>query len=180
MNKPTQYIPIISDGAIARRDLGEGKIIPVLVLDCTNHPDFLNLIYIHKTTPPGDVVSRWGYSIFNKRYVVLELTFSKPVEVSVQIKFDLRSQAALADSIVQSKAVYLQPSESGIRVIEGLDKPKIVIEIPPKTKLPKWDEILLHQIAKHLKEKGLDRKQSKDAAKQHLERIRELMCKRFS
>lgn len=179
-NKSDAYIPLIRDGAIASSDIGDGRIIPVLILDCSNHPAFLNMVHIHQNTPPGDVVSRWGYSPFNKRFVVLKLNFIKPVELEVGIRFDLRTQPAIADSIVQAKSVYLQPSESGGRVIDGMDKPKIIIEVPPQTKLPKWDSMLLEQIAKRMKRDGIGRKSAKNAAKQYLARIRDITGTRFS
>lgn len=179
-NKSGAYIPLIRDGAIANPDIGDGKLIPILILDCSNHPGFLNLVLVHQETPPGDVISRWGYSRFNKRFVELNLKFIKPVELEINIRFDLRTQPAIADSIVQSKSVYLQPNEYGGRVIDGIDKPKIVIEVPPQTKLPKWDSMLLKQIAIKMKKDGIGKKSAKDAAKQHLERIREFTGKRIS
>ncbi|MDG9757817.1 hypothetical protein N7365_06865 [Pseudomonas sediminis] len=180
MVRVDDYIPLVSDGAIASPDIGDGRLIPVLILDCSNHPAFLNLVRVHQQTPPGDVISRWGYGRFNKRFVTLNLRFLKPVELEASIRFDLRMQPALADSIVQAKSVYLQPLESGSRVIEGMDKPKIVIEIPPQTKLPNWDAMLLKQIEIKMKKDGMSRRSVKSAARQHLERIREFTGKRIS
>lgn len=179
-NKSETYIPLIRDGAIANPDIGDGKLIPILILDCSNHPEFLNLVLIHQDTPPGDVISRWGYGRFNKRFVELNLKFIKPVELEINIRFDLRMQPAIADSIVQAKSVYLQPNEYGGRVVDGIDKPKIIIEIPPQTKLPKWDSMLLEQITIKMKKDGIGKKSAKDAAKQHLERIREFTGRRIS
>jgi hypothetical protein len=179
-NKAVNYIPVVSDGGISNPGIGEGRMIPVLILDCANHQEFLNLVHVHQHTPPGDVVSNWGYSLFSSRFLELNLNFYKPVELDLRIRFDLRKQAAIADFIVQAKAVYLQPAESGIRVADGLDKPKIIVEIPPSTKLRKWDAMLLTQIAKRLRSDGMGRAQSKDAAKQHLARMREFMSMRRS
>lgn len=178
-NKDETYIPLIRDGAIANPNIGDGRLIPVLILDCSNHPVFLNLVRLHQATPPGDVISRWGYGRFNKRFVELNLKFLKPVELEVNIRFDLRTQPAIADSIVQARSVYLQPSEYGDRVIDGIDKPKIIIEIPPQTKLPNWDSMLLKEIEIKMKNDGMNKKTAKDAAKQHLKIIRDFTSKRI-
>ena len=137
------------------------------------------MVHIHQNTPPGDVVSRWAYSPLNKRFVELKLVFKKPVELEIRVRFDLRTQSGIADSIVQAKSVYLQPNESGDRVIDGMDEPKVLIEVPPQTKLPKWDSMLLTQITKRLKKDGVSKKAAKNAAKQHLETIREFFGKRL-
>ena len=179
-NKSTSYVPLVRDGAVASPEIGDGRLIPVLILDCSNHPQFLNLVHVHQKTPPGDVVSRWGYNPLNKRFVELKMNFVKPVDLEVRVQFDLRTQAAIADSIVQAKSVYLQPAESGRRVIDGLDKPKIIIEVPPQTKLLKWDSMLLKQIEKKMKHDGVGKKTARNAAKQHLARMRELTGKRMS
>ncbi|GLW38590.1 hypothetical protein Pcaca04_25260 [Pectobacterium carotovorum subsp. carotovorum] len=179
-NKSKNYIPIVSDGAIASPVVGDGRLIPVLLLDCTNHPEFINLIQIHQSTPPGDVKCRWGYNPFNRRFVELELNFLRPVELEIKILFDLRTQPAIADSIVQAKSVYLQESDSNGRLASSMDKPKIIIEVPPKTKLPKWDSMLLTQIEKKMKQDGVGKKSLKNAAEQHLAIIREFSKKRIS
>ena len=179
-NKSKNYMPIVSDGVIASPVVGDGRLIPVLLLDCTNHPEFINLIKIHQNTPPGDVICRWGYNPFNRRFVELELNFLRPVELEIKILFDLRTQPAIADSIVQAKSVYLQESHSNGRLASSMDKPRIIIEVPPKTKLPKWDSMLLAQIEKKMKQDGVGKKSLKNAAEQHLAIIRKFSEKRIS
>jgi len=167
-------VPIVGDGAIATSDTAGGRVIPVLVLDCKNHKQLLNCIYLHENTPPGDVVCTWGTKAFNSKYAFLLLKFSKPSEVEIALKFDLDTQAGIADGIVQSNGVYLQPKESGSRVVEGLDNPKILVEVSPKTKLNNWDELLLKRVVKRMKKKGMSRKQAKKAASDFLNRTREM------
>lgn len=180
MKKYNTYVPIVGDAAIATPVIGDGRLIPVLLLDCSNHPEFMNLLRVHQKTPPGDVRSRWGYNPFRKRYVELELNFLRPVELEVKILFDLRAQSALADGIVQARSVYLQAGEASGRLANNMEQPKIIIEIPPITKIPKWDSMLLEQIAKKMKSDGLTGKSAREAAKQHLARMREFSEKRLS
>lgn len=167
----SHFVPIVGDGAIAITDAAEGRSIPVLILNCENHRELLNLIYLHENSPPGDVMCTWGA---NKRYAFLLLDFSRPSKVKVGLKFNLESQGGLADGIVQSQGVYIQPSESGQRVSEGLDNPKILIEVSPKTKLSDWDERLLTAIGDRLKRNGMPRKQATVVAKEFLNRTREI------
>lgn len=167
-------VPIVGDGAIANCDTAGGRVIPVLVLDCENHKELLNCIYLHEHSPPGDVVCTWGTKAFNSKYAFLLLQFSKPSKIEIALKFDLDTQITLADGIVQSNGVYLQPKESAPRVSEGLDKPKILVEVSPKTKLNNWDEILLKRVVKRMKKKGLSRKQANKAAYDFLDRTREM------
>lgn len=168
-------VPIVGNGAIAMGSTADGRVIPVLVLDCSEHREFLNLVYAHEHSPRGDVMCTWAQKRFNSRYVFLLLQFSRPAEVEIALMFDLDQQAGLADGIVQSHGVYLQPKESGSRVMEGLDKPKILVEVSPETKLPNWDELLHRRARKKLmKREGMSRKQAEAASKEFLVRTREI------
>lgn len=167
-------VPIVGDGAIAHPDIGDGRLIPVLILDCNNHPALHDLILIHSETPPGDVVVRWGRHIFNKKHVYLTLDFARPVATSASVCFDVAKQGGLVDWIINARGVYLQPSASGSRVIEGIDQPKIVVEIPPETTLPGWDGIYQNAVIKSYIKNGYSRAQAKEATAQHLSLVREL------
>lgn len=172
--KEKSVVPIIGDGAIATIDIAGGRTIPVLVLDCENHKELLNCIYLHENSNPGDVLCSWRTQAFNSRYVFLFLKFSKPSEIEIVLKFDLDTQIAIADGIVQSNGVYLQPSESGLRVSEGLDKQKILVEVSPKTKLDNWDSILLGRIIKKMKREGMSKMLATKVANDYLDRTREI------
>lgn len=166
-------ISVVNDGAVANAEIGEGRFIPAIVLDCSEHRDFLNLIYIHSTSSSGDTNSTWGYDKVGDPSTYLFLDFTHPADVSVVIEFCGVGRLIVADGIMEAKAVYLQPVESGQTVTEGLDNPRILVEVAG-TKPPHWDRFLLKQIAKRMRREGLTRKQSLDAAPQHLERMREV------
>lgn len=148
-------------------------MIPAVVLDCSEHRDFLSLVYLHSTSYSGDANSTWGYAKFGEPIAYLFLEFTYPAEVSVAVEFRGAGRLIVADGVMQAKAVYLQPAESGQNVTEGLDKPKILVEVSG-TKPPRWDRMLLKQIAKRMRRDGLSRKESHDAAVLHLERMREV------
>jgi hypothetical protein len=109
----------------------------------------------------------------------LLFSFSKPSEVNFGVKFDLQSQANLADGIVQSQGVYIQPSVFGKRVAEGLDSPKVLVEVAPRTKIPDWDERLVKAMTKKMRSHGMSRRQAKEAAKDYFQRTRELWALRM-
>lgn len=167
-------VPIVGDGAIAIQTTADGRIIPVLILDCDRHKELLNHIYLHENSLPGDVICKWAVQFFNTSSVFLVLDFVRPSTTQALLQFDLSRQALLADGIVRSCGVYLQPKESGCRVIEGLGQPKILIEVHPQTKLSNWDSILLKAIRKHMRTKGLSRSQAKTASEDFLKRGREM------
>lgn len=172
-------VPIIGDGAIADPDIGEGRLIPVLIVDCESHPALYDLILIHADTPPGDVVVRWGRRILDKKNVYLTLDFARPVATSASLCFDVEKQGGLVDWIIKTRGVYLQPSASGTKVLEGLEQPKIVVEIPPETTLPGWESIYRNSVIRTYRKSGCTRAEAREAAAQHLARLRELSAKRM-
>lgn len=168
--KDSTFVPVIRDGAIATADVADGRPIPVLIVDCSNHKELLNLIYLHESTPAGDVYCTWGK---NKKFAFLIFEFQRPAEVKVGVKFDLQSEWRTADGIVQARGVYLQPAESGEKVMDGLDQPKIVVEVSPRTKLKDWDAMLVKAISRSMAKSAVPKKQAKEVARQSLERTRE-------
>ena len=167
-------VPIISDGAISTPDCGDRRLIPVLVIDCNGRPDIRDLIYSHEYLPPGDVKVTWGRKAFQYRSVLLLLEFIRPSEVIIPLEFKMQSQGTLVEGILHSKAVYLQPLESGKKVTEGIDKTKILVEIPDTGFFPEWDKLHTKVIKKTFREKGLSKKAANLAAKEHLGSIREI------
>lgn len=172
-------VPIVGDGAIANPDIGDGRLIPVLIVNCENHSALHDLILIHADTPPGDVVVRWGRRMFDKKKIYLSLDFARPVATSASFCFEVSKQGGLVDWIINARAVYLQPSASGAKVIEGLDQPKIVVEIPPETTLPGWEGIYRNSVSRTYRKNGCSRAEAKDATDQHLARLRELSSMRM-
>ncbi len=172
-------LPVIRDGAIGSQQIGDGRIIPVLILDSTSCKDFETLVEIQEETGPGDVVVVWGYNPVNTRNVRLKIRFLKPMELEIIIPFDLKYQGPLVDTIINSRAVYLQSNKYGDSVVEGLQKPKIVIEVKPITKLNNWDKILIDNITKRFRDNGQSKKNAKKLAIDFIEKTRELFSNRM-
>jgi hypothetical protein len=174
----TELVTVVSDGMIGRPDLQAGRLIPVLVIDCARHPALEALIHAHKDTPPGDVVCSWGWNRFSKKNVYLRLGFKQPVETTATIPFQVSKQGVLVESILNARAVYLQPLTSGGRVSEGIVKPKIIVEIPASASFPIWQDIYRRELEGQYRSKGFARARAKTAATEHLALLRDVQLRR--
>lgn len=172
-------VPIISDGAIATHEIGEGRLVPVLVVDCSEKIELRDIIYAHEYSPLGDVTVTWATQRWSKSTVLLLIEFSKPSKLEVFFKFDIKKQGALVDGILHANALYLQPSESGLKVVDGLDKWKIIVEIPDTGFLSNWEVLYTSNLVKLFKQKGLTRREAQRAAEQHKSMLREIWSRRI-
>ena len=168
-NDDKYTVKIVSDAAMASSKWGDSRLIPVLILDCTNNPTVIDLIKIHKDTPPGDVVSVWSVKPFSTKFAYLKLKFIAPMEVTIVIPFDLSIYPNLIDGIIRNNAVYIQDDKYK-SADEKIEKTKLLIEIPSSSTFPKWEKLYLKVIMKKLK--------NKQKAKEHIKDIRKLWDKR--
>ncbi len=182
MNKvrvPTP-VPIIADGAIATTRVGEGRLIPALILDCDENRALHDLIVIHEDTPPGDVTVTWGRaSRFDKSTVLLVLEFKKPVHTKAVLSFNVAKQGGVVDAIIHARGVYLQSKDFGQTVSSGLNNPKILVEIPASATFPDWNSLYQDALVRQFRRHGFSRKEAKQAAAEHISRLRELWHSRM-
>jgi len=171
-------VPVIGDGAIGVPDFADGRLIPVLIVDCAAHQPLEDLIIAHKDTPPGDVTTVWSWKLWSKKEVFLTFYFLRPVETSATIAFDVSTKGGLVDWIINVRGLYLQPLTSGTKVSEGFGKPKILVEVSPKTTFPSWKDIYSRSLEKLYHRRGLSKKQAKSATKDHIARTREIQFRR--
>jgi hypothetical protein len=171
-------VPIVSDGAIATVSLGEGRLIPVLIIDCSDRPKVLELILAHEHLPPGDVKVTWATKRFKKSTIYLHLQFERPAQLDVLLPFDAGKNGILVDGILHSRGVYLQPKESAPRVSQGLDKPKILVEVPDTGFMPIWNPIFADAVAKRMRQAGASRRAAHELSAEHILKMRELWSKR--
>lgn len=170
----SSVVPIVNDGAIATLGVGEGRMVPVLVVDCSNIVELRDLIYAHENAAPGDVEICWVVLKRNKNKIALLIKFSKPAILEILLQFDIGTQGNVVDGILHANALYLQPTESGIKVSEGVQKQKILVEIPDTGFIPKWDKIYSSRMIKKFKKSGFSRTEAKKAAEQHRAMTREI------
>lgn len=171
---------IVWDAGIASGDLGEGRIIPLLILDATRRPDFVEFIRMHQYTPPGDIVVRWGLSPFNRKVVVLSITASRPIEIHFNVVFDAVKDMGLIDSAVHSNGVYLLAGKPGDRTATTIDEPRILFEVPDTGFAERWEKLLHKNLEKGFKKKGLGKKAAHEATLNHVKSMRQLWAFRMS
>ena len=173
-----KLVPIVGDGAIGHPNLLDGRILPVLILDCSEHKALEDLIHVHKHTPPGDVVTTWKWKLLSRRVVYLQFDFRLPMETTATVAFDVASQGVLVESIINTRGVYLQPLSSGKRVSEGLEKPKILVEVPATSTFLIWRNLHRKTLEKQYRKRGLSTQQAREAVSQHLARMRDVQFRR--
>ena len=117
---------IVADAAMATVVIGDGRLIPLLILDTTERDDIDNLVRMQADVPPGDVSCQWGDIDYDDGKINLVLTFTRPAEVVVVLEFDVVRQGGLVDQILSAKSVYLQPGRPGDRLATTLDNPRII------------------------------------------------------
>ncbi len=171
-------VPIVGEGAIAHPDIADGRMIPVLIVDCAEHQALYELILVHETTPPGDASLRWGRRILDKRHVYLTMEFSRPVPTSIAFRFALAKQGSIVDHIINARGVYLQPLQSGTRVSEGFDKPKILVEVPASATFPEWKMLFYSTVVRAYRDSGAPKSIAKILAREHLDRLSEMWGRR--
>ena len=171
-------LPIVADGMIGHPGIQSGRLVPVLVVDCARHPALETLIHAHKDTLPGDVVTSWGWNRFSKKNVYLTLRFKQPVETEATVAFQVSTQGILVESIIVARAVYLQPLSSGSRVSEGLDNPKVIVEVPASATFPVWDSVYRKSLRAKYRERGLSKSEANAAVEEHLALTRDFQLRR--
>ena len=170
--RKNEILQIIGDGAIATSGLGEGRMVPVVVIDSSQRGDIEELILNHIEGHPGDVMSRWGIRPLFPKLIFLHLEFMRPSKIDFYIPFNIGRHLGLIEGIHISRGLYVQPSSSGKSVSEGMGKAKILVEIPPETKLGKWDQYAHAAATKKFIGTGIPKKEARIAAEKAIKEIR--------
>lgn len=158
-------VPILSDAAIASQSVSDGRLIPLLVLDCSKRPDLTDLIDAHQNSLPGDVLSTWGrISTYPEGNLALFLSFKRPVELDVSINFDILTQAILIELILKSKCLYLQYGKIGEKALDILTENRMIAEIGAHLPDVRWVELWSNAIVSNLRSEGHSKSTSKKMA----------------
>jgi hypothetical protein len=175
-NHPWEAKParIINDAAIATAGVGEGRLIPLVIIDSVERPDIEELVRAHECLPPGDVRVQWGVLNSGPGDIALLLTFIRPVEALLLLNFDVVRQGGLVDQILSSRALYLQLGREGDRLSTTYDAKRILIEVPDTGFIKRWNEIFFKYLVKDFRQKGMPKKKAKEAAEDAIEEWRKL------
>jgi len=157
-------VPIVNDAIVGSRGIGDGRMIPLVILNTSSRPDIEELARIHKNVSSGDCTCRWGQIKKNSPTVLLFLEFIKPAEMNILLEFDIDGRGGLVDQILLSEALYIQPGRPDQRLMNTMDADRILIEIPDTGFKPFWNNILTATLKKKFRGRGLGKKASRQAA----------------
>lgn len=165
---------IVSDAAVATVGIGDGILIPLIIIDSNERQDIEELVRVHDHLPPGDVKVQWGVLKSAPDSIALLLRFICPVEALLVLNFDIVKQGVIVDQILSSRALYLQPGREGDRLINTLNAKRILIQVPDVGFSKTWDKILFKGVVENFQRKGLPKRQAKEATKGLIEEWRKM------
>lgn len=166
------FVPVVGDGAISTSKWGEGRLIPVVIVDVSNNFELRNLIDVHQHTPPGDVETTWARKRFDDKYIFLKMEFFRPVSTTIYLPFRLSGYADLVGGIIKSRAMYLQPHESGRSVSDGVNNPKILVEVAAV--FEQWVDVYRKTMVKRYRALKHSKKDALNLADEHMKRAGEI------
>jgi hypothetical protein len=161
---------IIGDAAIATESMVQGRLVPVLLIDCSERPDVQELIRLHEDRLQGSAGSQWGSRMDGHNNILLHIEFSMPLKASFYIEFQVPGQAALVELIMISKCVYLQHAVPGERFVHDIYRNRILIEVPHNGFEEIWPRMYRNIIEEDLKRRGLAKDQAQPTAAEFVAR----------
>lgn len=177
-----ETVPVVADAGIATVGVGDGRMIPLLILDTSKRPDIEDMVNAHHAMEGhGDVKAQWGRpdTFFDKGIVSLILTFERPGYCLIILRLDIGKYGGVVDQIVRSQGVYIQPGRPGDRLGTTFGKPRVLAEVPSREFQPEWDRMLRKAIRKRFqREHGMGRSGAKLATERFISEWRELSSKR--
>jgi hypothetical protein len=171
---PSALLPIVGNAGIAN-DAVEGFLVPLLIVDASDHPEIDEIIRIHEHLPSGDFTYQWGEQKGNADVVVLVLDFQRPIEAHVVLLFSIERQAILVEAILTARAMYLQTGKQGDRYIHDPDRPKLFIVLPDADFREVWDGLLVHQMTTVMSRRlRVSRRKAYPTGQQQVEELKKL------
>ena len=175
-------VPIIADGAIATVRWGEGRTIPVLIIDTSTRPDLENFVTSQYWTEiVGDAESIWSFKKRPRGFPrpLLLLNFTKPSRCLLIIEFDIPRQGVLVDQIIWSHGVYLQPGRPGDRLSTTLENPRLIVEVPPNEIFRgEFESVYKKSIFRQFRREGMSRTHAKKQVNSYLRKQRDVFQRR--
>ncbi|WP_327696948.1 hypothetical protein [Streptomyces sp. NBC_00459] len=154
--------------------VGDGRLIPVLIVDTTARPDLDELVRVHQYVSSGDCKSQWGTTLGGENQVLLHLEFIRPAPMTVTLGIDVASRGILIDSILMTQALYLLPGRPGDRFMTKQNDPRVLLEIPRGDFVVVWEKILRSVMRKKFRDRGFDRPGARAATEEFILKMREL------
>jgi len=166
-------VKIVADAAISTVGLHGGRLLPVLLLDTSDRPDVAELIRVHESLGPGDVKAQWGRLKDRENTVALFLNFVRPVEVFMVLEFDIARQGILVEQALTGKGIYItQAEDAEDRLTKNFNRTKVIVEIGDTGFRETWDDLFYKHVVNDFRNKGLNRSDSRRAARMAIEEFR--------
>ncbi|MCW5758201.1 MAG: hypothetical protein KIS90_00340 [Phenylobacterium sp.] len=163
----------MGDGSIGTAEVGEGRMVPLVILDTTYRPDLEEFIRLHQFVSAGDVAVSWNKFGRGPDVISLVLRFTKPADVIAIIDFDLRKDhAILVEQVLASRGLYIQAGRPGDRLKHDPNRPKVILEVPDLGFGPAWEKMLRGHAVRKYRNMGLDRTAARAAATEFMTSIR--------
>ena len=176
-------VPIVSDACIATVPVGDGRMIPLLILDTSKRPDIEDMVKTHHHMGgQGDVTVSWARpdTFFDTGAVSLILTFEKPSRCLIVLQFEIRHYSGVVDQIIRSQGLYIQPGRPGDRLRTTMDNPRVLTEVPSREFQPTWESMLRKAMRKRFQqEHGMSRAEAKLATEKFIDEWRGLLSMRI-
>ena len=169
-------VPIVSDGLVARQDLGEGRMVPAIILDTSARPDIEGVVQAHLHLGSGDIRTHWPAERWRRRHRVVRLVleFRRPSRCVVFLEFDLEAQGILVDQILHARGLWIQTGRQGDRLKNLLDCPALLVEVPSSREFRRaWEPLLQKAMIRRFRRRGLGRARAKRAGRRLVARWRE-------
>lgn len=152
-------ITIVGDGGIAIETIGDGRMIPLVILESSKIPAIDEMINLHQYVASGDVVTDWGRLAKDAKSIVLLIKARRPIEVEFAILFEVPKHLGLVDQILTSNGLYMQTGKHGDRISNTPGRPRILVEIPSGGRFSAaWEKNFPSLIAKQLRQEGHSRR----------------------
>lgn len=167
-------VPVVSDAIMATTGVGDGRMIPVVILDTSKRPDIDDMIRAHMITGNGDARSAWMKKGRRERSVIrLLIEVQQPSQCRMFIQFDIARQGGLVDQIVQKQGLYLQAGRPGDRFSNNLQVPRILLEVPSRHFLREWESMYRENMEKRFRQQGFKRRDARIKAGEFIQEFRQ-------
>ena len=179
----TEPVPIVADASIANVAVGDGWMIPLLILDTSKRPDIEDMVKAqHHMRSQGDLTASWGRpdTFFDTGTVILILTFEKPSRCLILLQFDIEQYGGIVDKHhSQPGPLTFSRVDRGTECARTRYNPRILAEVSSREFQPEWNNILGKAMRKVLQKKhGMSRAKAKLATEKFIDQWRDLLSKR--
>lgn len=168
-------VRIVDDGALAARDVNDGRVNPVLILDTSDRPDIEEFIRAHESASNlGDFTMQWGQLEGHEGTVALFLTFIRPVEAVIILEFDITEEGIIVDQALLGRGLYLQAGREGDRFIDDVHRPKVMLNFGESDFQETWNKLWRKHVQKYLRTQGLTKSAARRATEEIIKETRKL------